>query len=98
FSAILALASALAARASEDVVILDGTGVKNLRLETETVEEGDFEETAFALGRLEVVPGKDGVVSSRIPGRVAELLVAPGDLVERDRIVARIESRQPGDP
>ncbi len=98
FSLVLALAPTAEGRTSEDVVILDETGARNLRIETETVEEGDFEETAFALGRLEIAPGKDGVVSSRISGRVVELLVAPGDIVAQDQTVARIESRQPGDP
>jgi len=86
------------APAAEDTVILSETGAKNLRIETEVVEEGDFEETAFALGRLEIVPGREAVVSSRIPGRVESLLVAPGDLVEVGQVIAKIESRQPGDP
>lgn len=98
---LFALAAALATAAigaGDDLVILDETGARNLRLETALVEEGDFEETAFALGRLEVVPGREGVVSSRISGRIAELRVAPGDTVTKGDVVARVESRQPGDP
>ncbi|HRQ87637.1 MAG TPA: efflux RND transporter periplasmic adaptor subunit [Bacteroidia bacterium] len=94
----IALALALTTHAQEDIVILDATGVKNLRIETITAEERDFEETAFALGRIETVPGSSGVVSSRISGRIAEVLVAPGDTVVKGQVVAKVESRQPGDP
>ena len=79
-------------------VILDQTGVKNLRIETVLAEETDFEETVFALGRIESIPNNAGAVSSRIPGRIVELLVGPGDTVKAGQVVAQVESRQPGDP
>lgn len=79
-------------------IILTEEGVRNLRIETVPVEERDFEETAFTLGRIEAIPRTVGTVSSRIAGRVVELKVAPGDMVEAGAIVARVESRQPGDP
>lgn len=79
-------------------MLLTEQGVKNLGIETVTVEESDFEETAFALGRIETIPGRTGAVSSRISGRLVDLLVAPGDVVSADQVVARVESRQPGDP
>ena len=81
-----------------NTVILDETGVKNLRIETVEAEETDFEETIFSLGRIAVIPAKRAVVSSRIPGRVIEIKATLGDLVLVGADVARIESRQPGDP
>ena len=84
--------------ANTGTIVLDETGVKNLRIETEPVEEKDFEETFFSLGHIEAVPNNIAAVSSRIPGRVVELEAGPGDFVDKGQIVARIESRQPGDP
>lgn len=81
-----------------NTVTLDAIGVANLGIETEEVLETDFESTVFSLGRIEVIPSKRAVVSSRIEGRVVELLVQEGDEVESGQIVARVESRQPGDP
>src|SRR5688572_26826842 len=81
-----------------NTVVLDETGVKNLRIETVEVEETDFEETIFALGRVEAIPAKVFAVSSRIAGRIVELKVSPGDVVKAGDEVAKIESRQPGDP
>lgn len=83
---------------STDTVILDATGVKNLRLQTVVAEESDFEETAFALGRIEARPERVTAVSSRISGRVVALTAFPGDTVAAGAEVARIESRQPGGP
>ena len=60
-----------------NTVILDPTAVKNLGIETAEAEETAFEETTFALGRIAVLPGKSGIVSSRIPGRIHSLLARP---------------------
>lgn len=79
-------------------VVLDDTGVKNLRIETAEAEETDFEQTIFSLGRIESIPGKIAAVSSRITGRIVELKVAEGSVVKAGDEVAKIESRQPGDP
>ncbi len=81
-----------------NTVVLDETGEKNLRIETVAVEKTDFEETIFALGRIEAIPGKVAAVSSRISGRIVDLKVSPGDEVKGGDVVAKIESRQPGDP
>ncbi|MDQ3621822.1 MAG: efflux RND transporter periplasmic adaptor subunit [Verrucomicrobiota bacterium] len=81
-----------------NTVVLDETGVKNLRIETVEAEETDFEEIVFSLGRIEAIPSKIGAVSSRISGRILELKAIPGDQVQAGQEVARIESRQPGDP
>ena len=83
---------------SANTIVLDEAGVKNLRIETADVEETDFEQSIFSLGRIEAIPARRSGVSSRIPGRIVELMVAPGDAVEAGQAVARLESRQPGDP
>lgn len=93
-----AFSSSSSAKEKEEVVILDETGVKNLRIETVLVEESTFAKTVFALGRIEAIPEKSGAVSSRIPGRIVALNVAPGDTVASGQEVAKVESRQPGSP
>lgn len=99
----LALLSLAALRAAEperadNLIILDAAGVANLQLDYAEAEETTFEETLFALGALEVLPGKKAVVSSRIPGRAYSVLVIPHQEVDAGAEVAWIESRQPGDP
>ncbi len=83
---------------SSSTIVLDENGVKNLRIETTEVEETDFESTIFSLGRIQSIPNNVGAVSSRISGRIVELKAAPGDVVQKGDVVARVESRQPGDP
>ena len=79
-------------------LILDEVSVTHLNLEFAEAEETTFEETVFALGVIEVLPGKRAVVSSRIPGRAFSVLALPHQQVEEGDEVAWIESRQPGDP
>lgn len=81
-----------------NTVILDKNGVQNLRIETEEAEERDFETTVFAIGRIEEIPANHSVLSSRIPGRVVELNVFEGDHVKAGQVLAKVESRQLGDP
>lgn len=106
-AAIIAFGCMLNASAQEEAIdpdrvantiILDANGVKNLRIQTEMVEERDFETTVFAVGRIEEKPEHRAVVSSRIPGRIVELKAFVGDAVKEGDIVARVESRQPGSP
>jgi multidrug efflux pump subunit AcrA (membrane-fusion protein) len=82
----------------EEVIILDDLGVKNLGIETLMAEESDFSQSVFTPGRIEPVPGRSAVVSSRIAGRITELKVVPGDVIATGDEVAKVESRQPGDP
>ena len=86
------------AKRAASTVVLDETGVKNLRIETVEVEETDFEATIFALGRIQAIPRQVAAVSSRISGRIIELKVSPGDTVKLGDEVVKVESRQPGDP
>ena len=92
--------SALAAEAdrASNTVILEASAVENLQLEFAEAEETTFEETIFALGHIEVLPGNKAIVSSRIPGRAFSVLVVPDQEVTVDAEVAWVESRQPGDP
>ncbi|MDB6133970.1 MAG: hypothetical protein JWM59_2213 [Verrucomicrobiales bacterium] len=91
-------AVALDAARQASTVVLDETGVKNLRIETIEAEETTFEETAFALGRIEVLPGRRAVVSSRIPGRALSVQALPDTLCQAGDELLWVESRQPGDP
>jgi cobalt-zinc-cadmium efflux system membrane fusion protein len=81
-----------------NTVILDEVRVQNLGIETAEAEETDFEETVFALGRVEAIPARRSGVSSRAAGRIVELNATVGDAVEAGVEVAKLESRQPGSP
>ncbi|MFT5109769.1 MAG: cobalt-zinc-cadmium efflux system membrane fusion protein, partial [Pseudoalteromonas tetraodonis] len=103
----LVLAAATAASAAEEAItperaantiILDETGVKNLRIETVEVDEQDFESTVFAIGRIEEIPAKRSVLSSRISGRAIKVNAFEGDRVEKGQVLVEVESRQPGNP
>jgi cobalt-zinc-cadmium efflux system membrane fusion protein len=98
FCPILLITSILQAADNTDTIVLDATGVKNLRIETVEAEETNFEETVFALGRIAEIPERHGVISSRISGSVLGLEAQEGDLVKKDQILVRVESRQPGNP
>lgn len=92
------LSAAVTPEKAAATVILNETGVQNLKIQTVEVEETDFEQTVFALGRIQAIPEKRAVVSSRIPGRITELYTVQGTMVEAGAEVARLESRQPGNP
>jgi multidrug efflux pump subunit AcrA (membrane-fusion protein) len=95
---LLSLMTHLHAATNADTIVLDETGVKNLRIETVEIEETTFEQTVFALGRIAEIPERHAVVSSRISGRVIGLDAQEGDTVKADQILVRVESRQPGNP
>lgn len=82
----------------KNTVVLDANAVANLRLETASAEPREFEETVFALGRIEPRPDATAALSSRISGRVVALSTQPGDLVAAGAELVRVESRQAGDP
>jgi multidrug efflux pump subunit AcrA (membrane-fusion protein) len=101
FLHLLFFVSALTAIASEraaNTVILNEMGVKNLRVETVLVEETTFEESLFALGRIEVYPGHRAAISSRISGRALEVLVKHDHPIKKGDLAVVVESRQPGNP
>jgi len=92
------LPAAETASRKASTVVLDATGVKNLRIQTAVVEPGDFEETIFALGRIDVFPDNRAVVSSRIAGRALEVLLKHDHPIKQGDLAVVIESRQIGDP
>lgn len=98
FSSALSAADEPDADRTTDIIILNETGVQNLRIETEMVEETTFEESIFALGRVEVYPGKQAAISSRIPGRAVEVFVKHDHPIEKGDVAIVVESRQPGNP
>lgn len=98
-TAALALAStAFVAAESSNLVILDEIAVKNLGIQTVEAEERDFELTVFAIGRIEEIPSSRSVLSSRIPGRVVAIEAFEGDFVTEGQLLAKVESRQLGNP
>lgn len=87
-----------AAERSPNTVVLDANTLANLRLAFAPAEPRAFEETVFALGRVEAAHASQAAVSSRISGRVVGLTAHLGDRVEADAELVRVESRQAGDP
>lgn len=94
--------SILSARAEKDhganLVNLDAQGVKNLQIQLVEAAEIDLESTIFALGRIEVLPGKKAVVSCRISGRATTVIALPHMRCEEGDELLWVESRQPGNP
>lgn len=81
-----------------NMVRLDDMKARNLGIEIADVVETDFETTVFAIGRIEEIPSRHSVLSSRIPGRIASLEAIEGDRVEAGQLLVKVESRQPGNP
>lgn len=96
------LAALIAVRATAEEkppdVILDEQRIALLGIETVEASPETFEETTFSLGRIEVLPGKSAVLSSRIPGRAHSVLALPDMRCEQGDELVWVESRQPGDP
>ena len=81
-----------------NTIILDETGVKNLRIQAVSAEPRVFETTVFAIGRVEETPSSRSVLSSRISGRAVKVNAFVGDFVEKGATLVEVESRQPGNP
>lgn len=100
-SLLLLIATAVAAQTpprDESTVVLDANAVENLGVETAEAAEVSFESTVLIPGAIEHTCESHSVLSSRIAGRVVEVLVHQGDFTTKGEVIARIESRQPGDP
>ncbi|MCH1408997.1 MAG: efflux RND transporter periplasmic adaptor subunit [Verrucomicrobiales bacterium] len=98
FSATILAEDAIDTDRAANTVILDEIGVKNLRIEMVPVSEETFESTVFAIGRIEEIPVTRSALSSRIAGRIVELNAYIGDEVKAGQVLAKVESRQPGNP
>ena len=96
--ALLVGANCLAATDANNMVILDENGIHNLGIQLVEAEEMEFETTVFTIGRIEDIPSNRSVLSSRISGRVIELDAFVGDTVSKGQVLAKVESRQLGDP
>lgn len=79
-------------------IILEATAIRNLGIDPVEATEEDFEETAFVLGTIEVLPGKRAVVSTRIAGRAKSVIGKEDMQCEAGDELLWVESRQPGDP
>ncbi len=99
FSIVLILALlAGPAIAQNPPIILTDAAVKNLGIEFAAAEETDFEETVFALGTIDILPGHRAAVSSRIAGRATEVFIQHDHFIKKDDPAVIVESRQPGNP
>lgn len=83
---------------NETTVVLDEAGVKNLGITTIVAEQSDFEKTVMVFGEIDHTCESHAVLSSRIAGKVIEVIHHKGDFVKKDDVLLRIESRQPGNP
>jgi cobalt-zinc-cadmium efflux system membrane fusion protein len=83
---------------NELTVVLDAIGVENLGVETEEAQEATFETTVFALGEIAHTCESHTVLSSRIAGRIVAVEIHEGEFANKDDVLARVESRQVGDP
>ncbi len=99
-SAVL-LGSAFGAEApsrNDLTVVLDESGIRNLGIDVAPAEESSFETTVFALGEIDHTCESHSVLSSRIAGRVIEVGIHEGEFASKGEVLARVESRQVGDP
>ncbi len=97
-SAVLAGCLSTATAQKSDLVILDEFGVTNLGIQTVEAEERDFEVSVFSIGRIDEIPSSRSVLSSRIAGRVVSIDAFEGDTVSEGQVLAKVESRQLGNP
>lgn len=95
---LLASAALFAASALAQPVILDEAGVRNLDIETVESDYRDFAQTLFAIGRIEPIPSRKSVLSSRVPGHIKTIFAHEGDVVEAGQALVEILSMQPGNP
>ncbi|GAA5494333.1 multidrug resistance protein MdtA [Rubritalea halochordaticola] len=82
----------------KNFVGLTPQSVKNLGIKTVKVQKTEFERTVFAIGHIKPIPNKHAVISTRFPGRVVQTPPIVGDIVEKDQVLLKVESRQPGSP
>jgi membrane fusion protein, heavy metal efflux system len=83
---------------NETTVVLDEAGVANLGIETTEASETDLERSFFVLGAIDHTCESHSVLSSRVAGRIIEVAIHQGEFVTAGELIARLESRQPGNP
>ena len=57
------------------------------------VERADIESTLSVSGSISALPNQDVRVSSLVPGRVAQMMVAEGDRIREGQVLAKIDDR-----
>jgi len=57
------------------------------------VQRADIQSTLSVSGTISALPNQDVRVSSLVPGRVAHMLVAEGDLISEGQVLAKIDDR-----
>jgi RND family efflux transporter MFP subunit len=63
-----------------------------LAVRAAVVEKGDIERRVAVTGTLAPPPGLDVKLAPLVPGRLAQVLVAEGDKVRKDQVLARLEA------
>lgn len=82
--------------AHEDVVQLSDAAMKSARLQVAKPEMKALQQTVSAPASLTLTQGGTARIAGRVPGRVGQLLVKPGDVVKERQVLAVIESPEVG--
>ncbi|MBA3859083.1 MAG: hypothetical protein C0507_19430 [Cyanobacteria bacterium PR.3.49] len=64
------------------------------RIECEKVKREKLSPVVHCTGQIKPIFGKEYVVSSRLPGRISKINVAPGEKVRKGQILAYVDSQQ----
>jgi cobalt-zinc-cadmium efflux system membrane fusion protein len=73
-------------------VTVDPKTARELQIQTETVRRQRLATSIGVTGQIEVPPDRQVEIANPIPGKVTELLVKPGDRVEKGQSVAILTS------
>jgi len=82
----------------DKLIVLNEFKVLSAGVKVEEPTSSTFETTLFAIGRIQAIPNRRTVVSSRIAGRVVSQPPIVGDYITKGDTVLKVESRQPGSP
>ena len=83
---------------SEDIVQISAELRDHMGLEIAEVASAVLPRTLSFVGRVEPIPEKRYLVTSRVPGRVTALAAVEGQSVVADDILIEVETRLPGNP
>lgn len=91
---VLSIAACTRPRAAEDKgAAPEDAGASVAEVTITPVERTDIRSALAVTGTISALPNQDVKVSSLVPGRIARLMVAEGDQVRQDQVVAQIEDR-----
>ena len=76
----------------QGVLTLTLEAQRNIKLQLEPVEDRPLEDVVTVSGTVEVPPDAKALASSRIPGKIARILVGLSDPVQAGQTVAEVES------